>query len=132
MERTVDVAWGEHGMRALAQSCDVLVIVDVLSFTTCVSIAVSHGASIVVAHSADEAAALADGAEVATRRTAGGRYTLANVAPACRSCNASKWDQEVTGWLRRRRLDEPTFLLRHLEISAALVLRFAEDRSEGA
>ena len=56
----------------------------------------------------------------------GGRYTLANIVPACRSCNASKWNQEVTGWLRRRRLDERTFLLRQLEISAALALRFAE------
>ena len=43
----------------------------------------------------------------------GGRYTLDNIAPACRSCNASKCNQEVTGWLRRKRLDEPAFL-RHL------------------
>ena len=61
----------------------------------------------------------------------GGRYTLDNIAPACRSCNASKWNQEVTGWLRRRRLDERTFLLRHLEISAALALRFADDGRAG-
>jgi HNH endonuclease len=54
----------------------------------------------------------------------GGRYTLDNVAPACRSCNASKWNQEVTVWLRRRHLDERAFLLRHLEISAALALQF--------
>lgn len=56
----------------------------------------------------------------------GGRYTLANVVPACRSCNASKWHQEVTGWLRRRRLDERAFLRRWIEISAALGQRFAE------
>jgi 5-methylcytosine-specific restriction endonuclease McrA len=61
----------------------------------------------------------------------GGRYTLDNIAPACRSCNASKWNLEVTGWLRRRRLDERAFLLRHREISAALVLRFADDGREG-
>lgn len=61
----------------------------------------------------------------------GGRYTLDNIAPACRSCNASKWNQEVTGWLRRRRLDERTFLLRHLQISAALALRFADDGRDG-
>ena len=54
----------------------------------------------------------------------GGRYTLANVVPACGSCNASKCNDEVTGWLRRKRLDERTFLLRHLEISTALVERF--------
>ncbi|TQC47431.1 HNH endonuclease [Rhodococcus sp. WS4] len=54
----------------------------------------------------------------------GGRYTLDNIAPACGSCNASKCNDEVTGWLRRKRLDERAFLLRHIEISAALALRF--------
>ena len=42
----------------------------------------------------------------------GGRYTLENVVPACRSCNASKSNDEVTRWLRRKRLDEAAFLLR--------------------
>lgn len=41
----------------------------------------------------------------------GGRYTLENVVPACRSCNASKSNDEVTSWMRRRRLDEPRFLV---------------------
>lgn len=50
----------------------------------------------------------------------GGRYTVDNVVPACRSCNTSKCNSEVTGWLRRKRLDERAFLLRHLEIVAAL------------
>jgi 5-methylcytosine-specific restriction endonuclease McrA len=54
----------------------------------------------------------------------GGRYTLDNIAPACRSCNASKWNQEVTGWLRRKRLDERAFLLRQREIAASLALQF--------
>jgi 5-methylcytosine-specific restriction endonuclease McrA len=54
----------------------------------------------------------------------GGRYTLGNVVPVCRSCNTSKCNAEVTGWLRRKRLDERAFLLRHLEINAALDLRF--------
>src|SRR5215207_9280629 len=54
----------------------------------------------------------------------GGRYTLDNVAPACRSCNASKCNDEVTGWLRRRRLDERGFLMRHMEIGSALSLQF--------
>ncbi|WP_137842993.1 HNH endonuclease [Microbacterium sp. 2FI] len=49
----------------------------------------------------------------------GGRYTFENVVPACRSCNASKCNDEVTGWLRRKRLDERAFLLRHIEILAA-------------
>lgn len=50
----------------------------------------------------------------------GGRYTIGNVVPACRSCNASKCNDEVTGWMRRKRLDEATFLLRHHEITSAL------------
>jgi len=54
----------------------------------------------------------------------GGRYTLGNVVPVCRSCNTSKCNVEVTGWLRRKRLDERAFLLRHLEIGAALDLKF--------
>ncbi len=49
----------------------------------------------------------------------GGRYTFENVVPACRSCNASKSNDEVTGWLRRKRLDERAFLLRHVEILQA-------------
>lgn len=46
----------------------------------------------------------------------GGRYTLSNVVPACRSCNASKCSTEVTTWLRRKRMDEPAFLARQFEI----------------
>jgi 5-methylcytosine-specific restriction endonuclease McrA len=50
----------------------------------------------------------------------GGRYTLDNVVPACRSCNASKCNDELTSWMRRKKLDERTFLTRQLEISRAL------------
>lgn len=50
----------------------------------------------------------------------GGSYTLANVVPACRSCNASKSNSEVTGWLRRKRLDEGRFLVRHAEVLRSL------------
>lgn len=57
----------------------------------------------------------------------GGRYTLDNIAPACRSCNASKCNDEVTGWMRRKRLDESAFLLRHLEIGRALALEFVAE-----
>ena len=53
----------------------------------------------------------------------GGRYTLDNIVPACRSCNTSKCNDEVTAWLRRKRLDERAFLLRHLDINTALGLR---------
>ncbi|GLZ35100.1 HNH endonuclease [Lentzea sp. NBRC 105346] len=54
----------------------------------------------------------------------GGRYTLDNIVPACGPCNASKCNAEVTGWLRRKRLDERAFLLRHHEINAELANRF--------
>ncbi|WP_326546042.1 HNH endonuclease signature motif containing protein [Mycolicibacterium sp. ND9-15] len=50
----------------------------------------------------------------------GGRYTIDNVVPACASCNTSKCNEEVTGWLRRKRLDERRFLERYVEIRAAL------------
>jgi len=61
----------------------------------------------------------------------GGRYTLDNVVPACRSCNASKCNDEVTGWLRRKRLDERGFLMRHLEIRRALVTGVVTDSDPG-
>ena len=57
----------------------------------------------------------------------GGRYTLTNIAPACRSCNASKCNEEVTHWLRRKRLDERAFLLRHHEIGSAMAEQFPQD-----
>jgi hypothetical protein len=47
------------------------------------------------------------------------------IVPACRACNTSKCNAEVTGWLRRRRLDESAFLLRHLEVRAELSARFS-------
>ncbi len=56
----------------------------------------------------------------------GGRYTLTNVVPACRSCNTSKCNDEVTGWLRRKRFDERAFLLRHVQIRADLEMVFVE------
>ena len=56
----------------------------------------------------------------------GGRYTLDNVVPACRSCNTSKCNDEVTSWLRRKRLDEQAFLLRHLAVRAELRATQAE------
>lgn len=57
----------------------------------------------------------------------GGRYTLANIAPACGSCNASKCNDEVTGWLRRKKLDEREFLTRYVTIRAAMASRFPEE-----
>ena len=51
----------------------------------------------------------------------GGRYTLGNVVPACGSCNASKCNAEVSGWLRRKRLDERAFLTRFTEVTRTLL-----------
>ncbi len=51
----------------------------------------------------------------------GGRYTLANVVPACASCNASKCNLEVTTWMRRKKLDERAFLLRQVQVVRLLV-----------
>jgi 5-methylcytosine-specific restriction endonuclease McrA len=64
----------------------------------------------------------------------GGRYTVGNVVPACASCNASKCNDEVTGWLRRKRLDERAFLVRQYEINRQLTQRFplAPATSRGA
>jgi 5-methylcytosine-specific restriction endonuclease McrA len=59
----------------------------------------------------------------------GGRYTLDNVAPACRTCNASKGNHEVTAWMRRRRLDERAFLTRWVDVLAEL--RVAERDQTG-
>jgi len=60
----------------------------------------------------------------------GGRYTLTNVVPACPSCNASKSNDEVTSWMRRKQLDEGRFLLRSREI--VLLLTRAEADSADA
>lgn len=57
----------------------------------------------------------------------GGRYTLTNVVPACRSCNASKSNDEVTSWMRRKKLDEPAFLLRFREVVLALTVQAQEE-----
>ncbi|BDV31625.1 HNH endonuclease [Microbacterium terricola] len=66
------------------------------------------------AYCGDEAAALQKDCVLPISR--GGRYTLENVVPACRSCNASKCNDEVTSWMRSRRLDEPKFLLRWVSV----------------
>lgn len=45
---------------------------------------------------------------------------MENVVPACASCNASKHSSEVTSWLRRKKLDERAFLIRHAAILRTL------------
>ena len=65
----------------------------------------------------------------------GGRYTLNNIVPACGPCNASKCNDEVTGWLRRKKLDERGFLERYYAISTEMTQQFPagpSDREEAA
>lgn len=59
-----------------------------------------------------------------------GGYTLSNVVPACRSCNASKCNQEVTSWLRRKKLDEGAFLIRQAVLAREVAAAEA-DSAEG-
>ena len=51
----IDCEWGTQGFDALASSCDVLTIVDVLSSSTAVEIATSRGAHILPVRRADRA-----------------------------------------------------------------------------
>ncbi|CAN7428080.1 HNH endonuclease [Knoellia sp. LjRoot47] len=62
----------------------------------------------------------------------GGRYTLDNIAPACGPCNASKCNDEVTGWLRRKRYDERAFLERHVRVRTLLATVPAAVSRDGA
>lgn len=55
----------------------------------------------------------------------GGRYTLDNIVPACGPCNTSKCNDEVTAWLRRKRLNEGSFLLRYSQIKKSLAAHFS-------
>ena len=66
--------WGEHGILELSRSSDVVIIVDVLSFSTCVDIATARGAVLYPYPWKDERArefAAAVDAELAVARGAG-------------------------------------------------------------
>lgn len=78
MEHEVHVEWGLDGLLSRLDQTDVYVIVDVLSFSTCVDVALAEGVTIVPSREGPEARELARelGAELATRRGRQGRYTL--------------------------------------------------------
>ena len=70
--------WGEKGVLQLAPISDVIVIIDVLSFSTCIDIANSRGAIVFPYQWNDESAqifARSINAEVAEKR-GDGRYSL--------------------------------------------------------
>jgi 2-phosphosulfolactate phosphatase len=76
-EASVRLEWGEAGVRHLAPGVDAVVIVDVLSFSTCVDVAASRGAEVLAAVFA---ACLRNAAAVGARLS--GRYERILVVPA--------------------------------------------------
>ena len=82
---------------------------------------------------------LGEGVRTAERRTSGCSATACSRSPvaddtrsktSCRpapSCNTSKCNDEVTGWLRRKRLDERAFLARHVELRMELPLTLSAE-----
>ncbi|WP_426997163.1 2-phosphosulfolactate phosphatase [Pseudarthrobacter sp. N5] len=72
---TVRFEWGLDGAMAVSSGADLAVVVDVLSFTTCVSVAVDRGAEVLPYRWKDESAAgfaAENGAELAGRRGSSG------------------------------------------------------------
>ena len=79
--QTVSCEWGPAGIEALRGHVAVLVVVDVLSFSTAVDIAVSRGAVVHPFQLGDETAAAAAARALGAiharpRRTAGGQFSL--------------------------------------------------------
>jgi 2-phosphosulfolactate phosphatase len=75
--------WGLPGIRLVGGSVDVLIIVDALSFSTCVDLAVSHGAKVFPFRWKDESArdyAAQLSAELATSRGQKGKFSLSPIS----------------------------------------------------
>ena len=96
-EYTIRCEWGPEGLNQLAPISDVLVIVDVISFTTSVDVAVSRGAWVYPYGWKDEsllAFASSVGAipAIASRTRPGGAVTLALFAAA-----PAAWAEDCAG-----------------------------------
>ena len=71
--------WGKQGILQLASISDVIIIVDILSFSTCIEIANSQGATVFPYQWKDETVqefARSVGAELADKRGSNSRYSL--------------------------------------------------------
>ena len=78
-EYDVRCEWGLHGVRTLSPASDVVIVVDLLSFSTAVDIAVANGASVLPYRWRDDSAkefALARGALLASPRSSHDGYSL--------------------------------------------------------
>lgn len=78
-EYEIRCEWGAQGVAQLAPRSDVVIIVDVFSFSTCIDIAAARGALVFPFASYDERAhafAKANDAELAAARRSQARYTL--------------------------------------------------------
>ena len=123
----IRLEWGEQGIAALSPTSEVTIVVDVLSFTTCVEIAVARGATIFPFRGDDPAAfAREKRALLATKRkTAVSDYTLSptslmTIPPATKlvlpspngslltMAAAEQGTQKVLGLLDRRRNHQGT------------------------
>jgi 2-phosphosulfolactate phosphatase len=85
MALSVFLEWGEMGARVLSARCGVLIIVDVLSFTTAVDVAVSRGASVLPYPRYDDTAAefaMRHGALLASNRRRGTTEQPFTLSPA--------------------------------------------------
>lgn len=75
---SVDIDWGERGLTRLLTWCDAVAIVDVLSFSTCVSVAADRDIAIYTVPTGDSGAELARrlGARLAKRRAEAGPHDV--------------------------------------------------------
>ena len=89
----VELEWGAGGVEALAGSVDHLVLIDVLSFTTCVDVALEQGASVLPwrwHNPTAEAYARERGARLAQRRETAGEGGLSLSPGSLRTLQAGE------------------------------------------